>query len=145
MKATAAEQVPGRYGPESGLAALISRLGDGLGKLLEQHLQLARLELSADARSLAAIGGRLALFLPLVLVGYGLISGALVVALLRVLPLELSLLVVGGGNLLLGGVGGWRAARGLKERSLLEGSLAELHSSAALFAPEASAGTEPSR
>ena len=60
---------------------------------------LAKLELVEDARVLGADAGRMALFVPFVLVGYGLLMGALAACLAPKLGWAGSLALVGGVNL----------------------------------------------
>ncbi|MHB8872361.1 MAG: phage holin family protein [Myxococcaceae bacterium] len=130
----------GDLGEEPGIAASIGRLADGMGNLVAQHLQLARLEVSADVKALGGELARVAIFLPFVLVGYGLLCAAAAVALARMMALDAALALVGGANLTGGGLGLWAVARRLKQKRLMGGSLDELGSSAVLFgraAPEA--------
>jgi hypothetical protein len=119
----------------NGLSAAVGRLTDGLTRLFSEHLALARAELKEDAR---AVGGNLArvmLFVPLVLVGYGFLCAALAMGLSAAIPLWVSLLVVGGLNLGVGGVGAMAAARRLQARpALLDESFSEAQRSAQALA-----------
>lgn len=117
-----------------GLAASFAQLADGLGTLVSQHLQLARVELADDARVIGSLLARIALFVPFVVVGYALLNAAAAVALARWIPGELALLALGAVNLLGGGLGLYRAARQLRSRPILDRSLGELRSSAAALA-----------
>jgi len=88
-----------------GIATLLARLVQGVGNLVTNHLALARIEIGDDVHAIGARLGTMALFLPLVLVGYGLVCGALAVFLGRWLTLAGALLAVGGANLVAGGIG----------------------------------------
>jgi hypothetical protein len=120
-----------------GLAGHLAQLADGLGKLIAQHLQLARLELVDDAKAIGSALGRIALFVPMVIAGYLFVMGALAAALANVMSLPVALLAVGSSNLLVGGAGAYFAAQRLKKPQLLDESLSELKSSAATLASAA--------
>ena len=114
-----------------GIAAHLTQLADGVGKLMVQHLQLARLEVVDDVRSFATPLSRLLVSVPFVLVGYALLCGGLAVFLARTLPLDLALALVGGGSLLIGAIGVATGLHALKRPHALKDSLIELKSSAA--------------
>jgi uncharacterized membrane protein YqjE len=120
-----------------GIGASLTQLADGIGKLITQHFQLAKLELTEDAKVIGALVARIAVFVPFVLVGYALLMVALSVLLARVLPLDAALGIVGGVNVIGGGIGIYLAAQGLKSKNLLDESMQQLKSTAALAKSEA--------
>src|SRR6478672_445851 len=111
--------------PQNGIPALITKLADGLGKLVTEHITLARLELAEDARNVGGNLARVAIFVPFVLVGYAFICGAIAVLLARWLTLGGSLALIG---LLNAGAGAWglsRAASRLKASRMMDDSMKE--------------------
>jgi uncharacterized membrane protein YqjE len=124
--------------------AALDNLGALIGqgsRLLEQHLQLARLELKADAREIGTRVGVIAALMPLVLVGYGFLCAALAMVLGRSMGLEAAVALVGAVNLLGAIVGIYVAAQQLKEKQVLGASAAELEAtSAAVRGPAAEGG-----
>lgn len=111
---------------KGGLAASFGRIADGLSRLISEHLALARVELRHDARALAMDLVRIGMFLPLVIVGYGLLCTALALALGTLIGLAGAFAVVGGANVILGGLGVFFAAMKLKERPVLERTRVEV-------------------
>jgi len=107
-----------------GVTDLVGRLVDSLGQLIAQHVALARLELSEEARSMGRALGTLALFIPLLVVGYALLCLALALALGHFLPLAWAVCAVGGANLLAGALGLLSVGRALKGPHLQETSRA---------------------
>jgi uncharacterized membrane protein YqjE len=124
-------------GAGHGIAGSISNLAEGLSNLVAQHLQLARLEVTADAKAIGLELAKMVIYLPFVLVGYAVLCVAAAVALHRWVSLDVALLVVGLANVCGGALGLYLAANKLKTKKVLEGSLDELGSSAALFASSA--------
>lgn len=117
---------------DRGLAALVGRVADGFSRLVSQHLTLARLELAEDVKAAGADVARIAVFVPFVLVGYLFVCGALAALLSAWLGWTGALALVGGVNLVGGGVGVARAAKRLSAFKPLGGTAAELERSAAL-------------
>ena len=111
---------------KGGLAAALGRISDGLTRVVSEHLALARAELRDDGRALALDAVRILVFLPLVIVGYGLLCAGLAVALSAWIGLALSFAIVGGVNVLVGGVGAALAATKLKQRPVLESTRVEV-------------------
>ncbi len=102
---------------KGGLSAALTRLTDGLSRLVADHLALARAELKADARAFGQGAVRVAVFVPLLLLGYGFLCAALAAGLANLMPLWLSLLLVGLLNIAVGALGAYLAANGLKTRT----------------------------
>jgi hypothetical protein len=93
---------------------MAARLVLSIGKLVADHLALARLEIGEDARRIGGQLATVALFIPFVFAGYALLSGALAAVLARWLTPAGALLLVGGVNLLAGGIGLRSAIAGLR-------------------------------
>lgn len=121
------------------IAVLLTNIADGLGRLVGEHIALAKLELSEDAAVLAKALGVTAAFLALVLVGYVFLCAALVAVLsAQSMPLAAALAIVGGGNLLLGAIGASLGLRRFATRPVMRETVDELERSAAVLSPGAS-------
>ena len=70
-------------------------LAASLSKLIGLHIKLARLEVAEDVKAVGARAVILVAVLPLAWAAFALITGAIVVALYRVLPVEFALGAVG--------------------------------------------------
>ena len=116
-----------------GFAELFGSLADGLGTLVTQHIQLARLELSAEARAVGGQAAKLFVFAPFVLIGYLFLCAALASWLSRWLGWSGSLLLVGVVNALVGGVGIALALRALNRRKGWGRSVEELKETASVL------------
>jgi uncharacterized membrane protein YqjE len=116
----------------TGVTDLVARLVDGLAQLLAQHVALARLELGEESRSLGRALGTLALFVPLLVVGYAMLCFGLAFALAAWLSLPGAVLLVGAVNLVVGGVGLWTARKAFAHRVLQETTAAVRESARAL-------------
>jgi uncharacterized membrane protein YqjE len=116
---------------ERGITALVGRMADGFSRLVTQHLQLARLELTEDVKATGRDMAMIAVFVPFILVGYAFLCGAGVVVLSRGLGWAGAFGVVGLLNLA-GGVGGalWAVKR-LQARRVMDDSSSELSRSMA--------------
>lgn len=123
----------GRDQVGGGLAELVGALADGLGKLVTEHIELARLELSEDARAWGGEVGLLLAFAPFVLVGYTFLCAAGAAALSRWIGWAGSLLLVGGVNVAVGGVGIAQAVRQLKRRQVMTRTVEEFKQSASIL------------
>lgn len=118
------------------LGAQLRELVDAFSDLVAQHVRLARLELAQDARFIGVRVGVIALLAPLFLVGWGFLCVALALAIHRSLSADLSFLIVGLLNLVLGGVGIGLAAKSLSTHKVMDASLSELESSTAIIRKE---------
>jgi hypothetical protein len=116
--------------------ALVKETADGLGRLVADHIKLARTELVADAKS---YGRDVAVFAAAVFVlalGYGLACVAGALALGRVIGGPLAFAAVAGLHLLLGAGGAFAAVRALRGTRPMAGTLNEVSLSVtALAAP----------
>lgn len=118
---------------------LVARLVDGLGQLIAQHVALARIELGEEARSVSRAFGTLALFTPLLVVGYAMLCFGVAFVLARWLSVPGAVLLVAAVNLLAGGLGLWSVRKALKH-PLLEDTKAAMRESAQLLESEAHRG-----
>ncbi|MFZ5471997.1 MAG: phage holin family protein [Myxococcota bacterium] len=116
------------------LSGHLNQLAEGLGRLFSHHLQLAKLELSGDAQAIGAAVARLAVFIPFVVVGYAFLCAGVALLLLRLMPAYASALLVGGINVVGGGVGLYVASRKLKGREVMKETVSEFRASAAALA-----------
>lgn len=117
------------------LGTQLRELVDAFSELVAQHVRLARMELSQDARFVGVRVGLIAAFAPLILVGYGFLCVALALALRRVMADDLAFLSVGVLNLVIGGVGIAIVARQLGARKVMSATVRELDASTALLLP----------
>jgi uncharacterized membrane protein YqjE len=111
---------------DRGIAALVGRMADSFSRLVSQHLTLARMELTEDAKAMGLDVARIVAFVPFLLVGYLFLCGALSVALAAWIGYAGALAVVGGVNVLGGGFGIWQAVSHLKTRHMMDDSSQEL-------------------
>lgn len=141
----AARPRPPRSSSEGGLGAQLNQIFDGLTRLITQHLDLARLELAEEARTLGGNLARVVAFVPLILVGYVFLCGALAIWLGAWLTPAAGWAIVGGVNLVAGAIGVLIAVRSLNERPpVLSATRDELRASAEALAPRVpSAGELP--
>ncbi len=117
------------------LGTQLRELVDAFSELVAQHVRLARMELTQDARFIGVRVGIIAALAPLILVGWGFLCVALALLLRRVMAVDLAFLLVGLFNLALGGVGIGVVAKQLSGRKVLDASLSELESTTALVLP----------
>ncbi len=110
-------------------------LVDAFSELVTQHLRLARLELKQDARFVGVRVGVIAIFAPLIVVGYCCLCIALALALRPFLGEVLAFLVVGVLNLLVAGIGIAVAGRQLSNHKMMNATQLELQTSTAMVLP----------
>jgi hypothetical protein len=104
---------------------------DGFGRLLTQHVTLAKLELMEDVRAMGMDLVQVLTFIPFVLMAYALFCGAVVTALAPRAGWVGAFLWVGLGNTVIGVVGVGQALSRIRARPVMEQSAAELRESAA--------------
>lgn len=124
----------GEQADRSGIAQAMSRIADGLSRLVSDHLALARVELREDARTFAISAARIAVFVPLILVGYGFLCAALAVAVSRWIGLGWALFAVGFLNVAVGAIGVRVALRKVQGREVLGETREEVSRSAEVLA-----------
>src|SRR5260370_32350530 len=88
---------------DGSISSLVTRLADALGRLLTEHLELAKLELKGDAKALATLAGKVAVSIPVVVVGSAFLCAGICLFLSRWLALDWAGCRGRGGKLLLGG------------------------------------------
>lgn len=111
---------------DGSIASLVSRMADGMGKLVSQHLALAKLELAEDAKVVGGEIAKVAVFLPFVLLGYALLMVALAIVLARWVGSAGGFAIVGGLNLVGGGSAAALAVSRLRGKRILAGTVTEL-------------------
>jgi hypothetical protein len=123
-----------------GIISLVRETADGLGRLIAEHIRLARVEMAADAKQygkraalLVAAGGFIAL-------GYAFawIAGAL--ALARAIGAPLAFLAVAVLHIAGGGIGLAAVAGKLRQARIMDGTRSEVNRSVSTLAAQASGG-----
>ncbi|WP_224367184.1 phage holin family protein [Hyalangium versicolor] len=118
---------------DRGIAALVGRMADSFSRLVSQHITLARLELAEDAKAMGLDVARIVAFVPFLLVGYLFLCGALSVVLATWMGYAGGLAVVGGINVVGGGLGIWLAVSRMQGRQVMDDSSQELSRSMAVL------------
>ena len=118
------------------LADHFRELVDALSDLFAKHLKLARVELKEDVRAIGTNVGKIVAFVPLLLVGYGLLMVGAALFLHRFLPADVAFLIVAAVNLAVGGVGIVVALKKLQARQVMDDTKAEIESTAVALRTE---------
>jgi uncharacterized membrane protein YqjE len=105
---------------------LLGNIVDGFGRLVSEHVALAKLELAKDATGLARQLGKLAIVLPFIAVGYAFICAAVVALMVPWMSLPAALALIGAVNLGIGSATGYGAWKRLKRPPVMEDTLEEL-------------------
>jgi len=115
-----------------GISALLTDVADGVGRLVSEHIALARAELTQELDTLGKSFGRMAACVSMLLVGYAFLCAAVVAYLAsQGMSAAAALLLVGVANLVVGAVGVYLLLRRISKRPVLEESLEEFDRSAA--------------
>lgn len=130
---------------DRGIAALVGRMADSFSRLVSQHITLARLELAEDAKTMGLNVARIVAFVPFVLVGYVFLCAALSVVLAAWIGYAGALAVVGGVNVVGGGLGIWRAVSNLQRGHMMDDSSQELSRSMAALTTTVGAPAVPAQ
>jgi uncharacterized membrane protein len=109
-----------------GIVALIKETADGFGQLIADHIKLARLELVVDLKTQGRRVAAMALIIPLIFLGYGLICVALSLVLSRSMGLPAALFLVGGVHVAAGAIGVAIAVAKLKRANIMQESASEV-------------------
>jgi uncharacterized membrane protein YqjE len=112
---------------------LLGNIVDGFGRLVSEHVALAKLELAKDATGLARQLGKLAIVLPFIAVGYAFICAAVVAVLVPWMSLPAALALIGALNLGIGSATAYGAWKQLKRPPMMEDTLEELARSASVL------------
>jgi hypothetical protein len=119
------------------IADRLRATAEDLVELVTAQVKLVRLELLADARALGGHLTRLAIFVPLLVLGYGFLAGAAAWGLARLLGLAWALALVGVVHLAAGIWGVARASRALAAVRVLDRSREEVERTIERVAPAA--------
>ena len=114
---------------QEGIIALVKETADGFGHLLAEHVKLARLELVADIKTHGRNVAALALITPLLFIGYALVCVGLAIFLSRWLDRSAAFFLVGGAQVLLGGLAIAIVAGRLRRAKLLKETAYEVNRS----------------
>lgn len=117
----------GGYGQEDGggIISLVRETAEGLGRLIADHIKLARVEMVADAKAYARSGGLLAVAALVLVIGYVFAWLAAGLALARVIGAPLAMLAVAAVHLVGGGVALSVALRRMKKTRVLDDTVHE--------------------
>ena len=124
----------GRDG-KSEIAERLRETAEDLMELFAAQVKLLRVELSGDARVLGSRLVRVAIFLPLAVLGWGFLAAAAVWALGTRIGFGWALALFGVAHAAVGGWGLARAARSLRQVRMLDRSRDELERSLKAIAP----------
>jgi hypothetical protein len=117
------------------IAERIRTTAEDLVELVTAQVKLVRLELLADARELGTRLTRIAIYVPIAVIGYGFLIAGGAWALASKIGLVWSLLAVGTLHLGAGVLGLVRALRAVREVKVLDRSREELDRGARRLAP----------
>jgi hypothetical protein len=141
---TAGVMPPTRIGNERSFPEIARSAIDELTNLIGAQGRLLRLEFLSDVKQVGLRLVGLAVFAPLLLLGYGLVLVALALALRDALGLAGAFLLVGGVHVLVAGYGLYRAIDKLRAVSALERSREQMKTTVHTVAAAAHE-TEPSQ
>ena len=88
-----------------GLFGVARETADALGRLMVQHLRLARLEIKADLRAMGLQAGLIALLTAIAVVGYGLVMAGVAFILGGGANGGITLVIIGAAHVVAAGVG----------------------------------------
>jgi hypothetical protein len=126
---------------DDGIVSLVKETAEGLGRLLADHIKLARVEIVADAKAYGRHAGLMVVAAVFLLLGYAFAWLAAALALGRLVGLPLAALIVGGAHLLAGLVALVVVRDRLRKTRVMDGTVAEVtRSVATLRAPGRAAG-----
>jgi hypothetical protein len=109
-----------------GIIGLVRETADGLGRLIADHIKLARLEIVADAKSYARETTLLLIGAGVALIGYGFAWVAAALALGRLIGAPLAFACVAALHLVAGGIALAGASRRMKRKRLMQESASEV-------------------
>src|SRR5215468_6528943 len=120
-----------------GIIALVKETADGLGQLVADHIKLARLEMTADARGYVRDLGTLFTGALVLAIGYGLACIAAGTALARVMGAPLAFAVLGVVHIVIGLFVLAAALRKMKRAQLMHGTKQEVSRSVGILSGRA--------
>jgi uncharacterized membrane protein YedE/YeeE len=111
---------------EGGLIALVRETASGFGQLVADHIRLARLEMTADAKSYVRDGGMLLVGGFILAVGYGMACIAAGIALARLMGGAAAFGVLALLHMIVGGIALGVIVRRMKATHLMQGTKDEV-------------------
>jgi hypothetical protein len=114
---------------EGGLIALVRETASGFGQLVADHIRLARLEMTADAKSYVRDGSMLLIGGFVLAVGYGMACLAAGLALSRVIGGPVAFAGLALLHLLVGAIALGAIVRRMKRARLMQGTKEEVNRS----------------
>jgi hypothetical protein len=114
---------------EGGLIALVRETASGFGQLVADHIRLARLEMTADAKSYVRDGSMLLIGGFVLAVGYGMACLAAGLALSRVIGGPMAFAGLALLHLLVGAIALGAIVRRMKRARLMQGTKEEVNRS----------------
>lgn len=111
---------------EGSLIALVRETASGFGQLVADHIRLARLEMTADAKTYVRDGGVLLVAGFVLAIGYGLACLAAGLALSRVLGGPIAFVCLAALHLAAGAIALTVALRRMKQVQLMHGTKEEV-------------------
>ncbi len=114
---------------EGGLIALVRETASGFGQLVADHIRLARLEMTADAKSYVRDGSMLLIGGFVLAVGYGMACLAAGLALSRVIGGPMAFAGLALLHLLVGAIALGAIVRRMKRVRLMQGTKEEVNRS----------------
>jgi hypothetical protein len=120
-----------RRDEHEGIIELVKETADGFGHLLAEHVKLARLELVADIKTHARQVAVIALIVPLLFIGYALVCVGVAIFLSQWLGRSAAFFLVGGLQIVLGGLAIAIVAGRLRRAKLLNETASEVNRSVA--------------
>jgi hypothetical protein len=127
-----------------GIMSLVRETADGLGRLIADHIKLARVEMVADAKEYGRHVGLLTVAGIFVAIGYVFAWIAAALGLARWVGAPLAFVIVAVLHLAGGAIGLGAVARRLKARSRpLDDTVSEVSRSVATLAAQVGRGAEP--
>jgi hypothetical protein len=118
-----------------GIITLVKETADGFGHLIADHIKLARLELVADVKTYGRQVAIIAVIVPILFIGYGIVCLGIAAFLARWLGQAGALLAVGGAHVIIGAIAIAVAARRLQRAQPMHESGNEMTRSIETFSP----------
>ena len=122
-------------GENEGIIALVKETADGFGHLIADHIKLARLELVSDVKAYGRQVALIALIVPFLFIGYGVLCFGLAALLARWLGQAGALFLVGGAHIGIGALAIAVAAGRLRRVQPMRDSANQVGRSMATFTP----------
>jgi|KBSSwiStaDraftv2_1062776.scaffolds.fasta_scaffold285434_4 uncharacterized membrane protein YqjE len=118
---------------DGGLIALVKETASGFGQLVADHIRLARLEMTADAKSYVRDGAMLLVGAFIIAAGYGLACIAAGTALARIMGAPLAFAVLALAHLIVGAIALTLIVRRMKNIQLMHETKTEVSRSVSVL------------